>query len=445
MGSMTMAAAFELPDASSPKLHLTHPTLEEREATWKLNFKSWGGPLDETQYIERETYLTTVPLARDGGVTHWILVDSSLPPNQRPILGSCESLRKRAWVSSKLGECQEVYTHGIGSVFCNPAYRGKRYASRMMQELGKILQTWQTTQTRPCLFSVLWSDIGKKFYAGHGWHPFPSSHISILPADTASSKWAQSLTEDNVRELCLLDSKLLRQRMQGKDSEDSLRKSQANNNRGINVEATQLGTSLPHDSDFDTDWVDEDQNEGAITKSAEAANELDKHVTDLSVKYRYASNGDQVSSSEHEKVRVAIIPDFENMQWHHMREDFFCQKLFNKKPTCKGGIAGPKGKRVWAIWTRTYCNAVDKPDSDNTLYILRLVIEDEVEESVNLHIATDETVIKAQALRLNAVLKLAQAQALEWKLQHVELWNPSQHIQMLIHKIGLKKKTALLA
>ena len=52
-------------------------------------------------------------------------------------------------------------SHGIGSVFCNPEYRGRGYAQRMMAELGKKLDTWNQGQGTKTYFTVLYSDIGK--------------------------------------------------------------------------------------------------------------------------------------------------------------------------------------------------------------------------------------------------------------------------------------------
>lgn len=208
-----------LPDANAPTLHLSHPTEEEKQQTWKLNYRNWGGALDQEEYFHRERYLQTVPLARNGGVTHWVLVDKTLPPNNRAILASCETIRKRALVKHKgSGKVKEIITHGIGSVFCNPQYRGKGYASRMLTELAPTLRTWQTDPSikgrEECAFSVLWSDIGKRFYAGHGWHPFPSNHLEFDPvplteARLGTATGVKKLTSDDLAELCALDEQYL--------------------------------------------------------------------------------------------------------------------------------------------------------------------------------------------------------------------------------------------
>lgn len=98
----------------------------------------------------------------------------------RPILASCETLQKKGYVASS-GGLKAVVTHGIGSVFCRHEYRGRGYASRMIFELGKKLETWQQQEGSRASFSMLWSDIGRSFYARHGWKAMSSTHIS-LPA-----------------------------------------------------------------------------------------------------------------------------------------------------------------------------------------------------------------------------------------------------------------------
>lgn len=151
----------DLPPSDSAKLALLHPTPEEKKATWNLNGQVWRGNMDLPTYIRRETYLGNQALTRDGGITFWILVDTSLPPNERPILASCESLRKQAVIVQENGQVTDTTSHGICSVFCNPEYRGRRYARRMINELGNKLDNWQQKEGERASFTVLYSDIGK--------------------------------------------------------------------------------------------------------------------------------------------------------------------------------------------------------------------------------------------------------------------------------------------
>ncbi|PMD35768.1 hypothetical protein L207DRAFT_515531 [Hyaloscypha variabilis F] len=342
----TLTDSIMAPDSRSESLILTHPTAEEKLATWNLNSVNWGTALSVADYLEREQYLTTVPLARNGGITHWILVDRSLPPNERPILASCESLRKPVLVSHN-GVVTEAFTHGIGSVFSQPKFRGKGYASRMLRELGPLLKDWQVDPKTPgmhtCPFSILYSDIGKKYYAKFGWVPFPSTHIAFPP--TASSKpfTATPLAESDIEELCATDEQYIRRSLE---------------------------------------------------------------------------------NAQDAKIHVALMPNHDVMQWHHKRENFVSRKIFGKSPLIKGAIAGDVGSRVWAICTRAFYGPL-KPESGNTLHILRLVVEDEAD-------------VEANAAKLRGILEIAQAEAKEWQLGHVELWNPTKIVKQMVKETGLE-------
>ncbi|SPN99864.1 uncharacterized protein DNG_02716 [Cephalotrichum gorgonifer] len=383
------------PPATSPSLVLAHPTLAERKHTWTLTQPEWGTALTLEEYLHREEYLTTVPLAKHGGVTHWILTVASAPPDQRPILSSCETLRKRALYSTTAppggGGVAEGIAHGVGSVFTDPAYRGKGYASRMLTMVADELKAHQGTlmspsataassaaddkRLPPVAFSFLFSDIGKKFYASRGWVPHPSSHLSFttLPSrrsSTASSDAAAAapppvaaIGYHELAELCTRDESLLRDRM------------------------SRLPSSL---------------------EAHQAPSSFASTPPDASRPLTY----------------VALAPDLDTMLWHLMREDFITTRLFGTTPSVRGAVFGHPGRRVWAVWTRTY-QAAPPAISANTLYILRLVVEDES--------AGEEYL--AEGLR--AVIDLAREEAAEWGTAKVLLWNPDGEVEGLMRRSGL--------
>ncbi|KAL2070225.1 hypothetical protein VTL71DRAFT_13251 [Oculimacula yallundae] len=217
MGSNTPAnGSIDFPDSKSASLVLTNPTPEEKLETWNLNSVNWGTALPLPDYLEREHYLTTVPLAENGGVTHWVLVDRSLPPNARPILASCESLRKPILVS-KDGVITEGITHGIGSVFSQPKFRGMGYATRLLKDLAPVLKTWQIDPNTPghqsCPFSILYSDIGTKYYAKFGWATYPSTHFAFPPASSTPRPDIRPLTYTDIPSLCAKDEEYLRREL----------------------------------------------------------------------------------------------------------------------------------------------------------------------------------------------------------------------------------------
>jgi GNAT superfamily N-acetyltransferase len=171
----------ELPASSSSTISLLPATPLERFQCWHINSRSWRAPLSAAQYLSREAFLGRQLLTQDGNISYWILTDTCLSHGKdgaRPILASCETLRKDGYLASH-GHVEKVVTHGIGSVFCRPEYRGRGYASRMMTELAKRLETWQQPKGSEASFSMLWSDIGTSFYACHGWKAMPSAHISL--------------------------------------------------------------------------------------------------------------------------------------------------------------------------------------------------------------------------------------------------------------------------
>ncbi|KAK3646256.1 hypothetical protein LTR56_008607 [Elasticomyces elasticus] len=205
---------MELPNRDSPHLHLVVATQEELLAQQHHNSSEWRDALTLDAYLRREEYLIRQNLTKDGGLTPWMLVYEPPEGGPRQVVCGCESIKKKA-LHAKEGRVTDVVAHGVASVFCSPAYRGKGYAGRMISEVGKRLKTWQIGQSEHATFSVLYSDIGKTFYAAHGWKPFPSSHIALPPKSTEEQDRASvNLIQDHdVAERCSVDEKLMRQRL----------------------------------------------------------------------------------------------------------------------------------------------------------------------------------------------------------------------------------------
>ncbi|KAI1478358.1 hypothetical protein F4774DRAFT_165363 [Daldinia eschscholtzii] len=388
MGSASQDT-YVLPDATSPSLVLAHPTDAEKRRTWSLNHREWGGALTLEEYLKREPYLTTIPLTRDGGMTHWILTDSSWSADSssggdgstRPVLASCESIRKRVLVAAPDdAEVHDGVGHGIGSVFTYPEFRGRRYAARMLNELGPTLRKWQAHGGRDAVCSALWSDIGKTYYAKKGWAAFPSLHVEFpstsakqsgeeAEATSEKGKKITPITYDNLEPLCQRDEQLLKDK---------------------------------------------------LTRTAR----------------------------ETRRTSVAFAPDHDTLRWHLYRDDFISSILFKTTspqetnsnssvaPFIRGAIAGPEGRRVWAVWSRNYggngapADNIDK----NKLYILRLVIEPEASEETNESPAED---IREA---FTAVMQVALKEASRWHLGQVNLWNPSPTVKKLIDRSGLRHR-----
>ena len=371
----------DLPDSNSPDLHLSYPTPGEYVKIWTNTSASWRDSLNHEDYLQESLFLTTVPLARDGRMTTWILVDKNLPQDHRRILCSCESFLKRSLRSDADGDVEDVVVHGIASVFCPPEYRRRGYAARFMTEVAKTLCIWHSDQAKvvgsvlysdigktyyasiwhsdqaKVVGSVLYSDIGKTYYAKLGWQPNHTNwHVDFPPIKVPKSLLTQELVEDDLAELCKRDEAIIRASM------------------------------------------------------ARLADGVNKHIT--------------------------ILPDLDHMLWHIEKEKFATERLFGKIPRAKGAIAGPSGNQVWAIWTHRYYGHPNAKSPGNVLYILRLVVEGD--DSANKpppstrdkHLQT--TLPDKQTSSLIAVLQHAQAEAAEWRLDQVKLWEPSPWVQHVI-------------
>lgn len=324
----------------SAELKLINPTPKQLEHQNSLNSTAFRGALSLEAYLRREVYLARQGLA-DGGLKAWALVSSDAKSEEQEVFAGCETLRKRALVSRD-GQVEEVTAYGIASVFTPPKHRGNKYASIMVQKLAEMLPSFE----KGSLFSILYSDIGKDFYARQGWKVFPSSHVSLTP------EYAPNLL----------------------DTLDAIIKPL-------------------YDADLPA-LCEEDE----------------------SIIWSRLARADKSS------VVAAQAPDYATITWHHAREDFVAEELLKRKPTIRGAMARVGGRRLWAIFNRMWYNADPKQTNENTLHILRLVVEDE--EGVN-----DESSSRVSGdvvAGLSAILRVAQHEASEWNMETVELWNPSQ-------------------
>jgi hypothetical protein len=235
------------------------------------------------------------------------------------------------------------------------------YATQMLKLLGPALATHQK-DIAECPFSVLYSDIGKKYYANLGWKVFPSSHLS-LPAIAPSAPNGHN---------------------------------EANGTDNSNSTATPLTQE-----DF-PDLLKQDL-KLLTTQVKETA---------LSTK----------------KPALAIIPDLQTIEWHHLRQTFMISKLFPNRatPTINGAIShGPPGSRIWIIFSRVFYGPLADEKAGNKFYVLRLVVE-------------DERVSDENAEKLAAVLKVAQKEAGEWELKSVAVWNVSAVVKELLGRTGMQ-------
>jgi hypothetical protein len=213
-----------------------------------------------------------------------------------------------------------------------------------------------------CIGSILYSDIGKKYYSKLGWHPnITNSHVVVKPLGATSSLQASHISREDLTALCKADEAMVRK---------------------IMASPTQEATR-----------------------------------------------------------RMTILPDLDHMLWHIQKEEFASNFLFGRVPHAKGAIAGPPGSRVWVVWTHRYYGQPEAESSDNTLYILRLVFENH-QPRENIFCENDglshDFELKERVDNFQAVLAAARAEAAEWKLDQVMLWDPTKSVQELMRQAEIE-------
>ncbi|KAL7900239.1 hypothetical protein HDV63DRAFT_370674 [Trichoderma sp. SZMC 28014] len=339
----------DLPSSASPTIILTNPTPPERTRTWTYSQPEWGNSLTVPEYLNREEYLLTIPLARNGGITNWILTDSAAAVDpttgERPVLASCETLRKRALVRGKDGIVRDVWAYGIASVFTYSEFRSKGYASKMIELLRGYMTAKQQESGEPA-FSILFSDIGKEFYAKHGWMSLENTQIEYRvkknPVEFDASI-IKLLGDEDLASLAERDEELIRKEM-------------------------------------------------ALPNSAEAS-----------------------------KIRVAVLPDIDTLQWHFYRQAFICNTAYGRKPTVHGALytSPSTGSRVWGLFERNHYGGPNKPEK-NVLSFLRFVVEDSD--------IIDEELFEAVV----GIFRAAEKEAKDWECSKVEIWNPLDRVRKIV-------------
>jgi hypothetical protein len=123
-----------------------------------------------------------------------------------------------------------------------------------------------------------------------------------------------------------------------------------------------------------------------------------------------------------ESKHIAFEPSHAQAHWHFVREEFIAQTLFNRIPEIKGAITDDG--QSWIYWDRNF--------SEKKMNIQRIVHPEQA-----IHDA-DSLLGSAVAL-----LEAAMAQAVEWNLKKVVIWNPDDYIARAAEELGVKHPQVL--
>lgn len=144
-----------------------------RSLAWQLDGEAWPVPVIDDDYLNRESYLSEQSLTKDGRCIYWILAHGH---DATHIVASCESIKKTIFIAGKntgtTDGFMEASGYAITSVYTNPKYRRVGMAAYMLRKLQEHMDSESNC-------SVLYSDIGKIYYANLGWKAFSSDQATI--------------------------------------------------------------------------------------------------------------------------------------------------------------------------------------------------------------------------------------------------------------------------
>lgn len=161
-------------------LRIRHTTdVAELEARSALTATVWGNKLTPAQYLERERLLASTAFARRGLRT-WLLEEGGA------VLASCETYAMTSALDGVRGT-----THGIASVFVEPALRGRGYARDLLAGVLDLLRREGAHAAH------LFSEVGTKLYASLGFESRPFS-ARRWPADGGAAQSADVFASERV-------------------------------------------------------------------------------------------------------------------------------------------------------------------------------------------------------------------------------------------------------
>ncbi|KAL1900790.1 hypothetical protein Cpir12675_000804 [Ceratocystis pirilliformis] len=165
----------------------------QRHAAWSLNSTHWRGPLTSQAFIGREAHLSQTALASGDGGLYFVAVPKDsveskgghADENVEPVVYAiCTALRKRVLVRCQGCAVEEATAYGIGS--------------RELDIRGAVL-------------SILYSDIGRKFYADLGWAAMPA-RTAVMPISKPAAGEPEGVTwlsDEDLQRVTTQDTKQL--------------------------------------------------------------------------------------------------------------------------------------------------------------------------------------------------------------------------------------------
>ncbi|OJD17036.1 hypothetical protein AJ78_02831 [Emergomyces pasteurianus Ep9510] len=181
-------------------------TPEQQVKCFKIVGASFGWPLPEMDYIEREKFLTQRPLADGSGTgVRWWYLGVQARDDPGPVIAACKTLHRDLLIRTAVGGTREAQGYCIGAVATDERYRRLGLAEFLLRTVAKWMDGPGGADA-----SMLYSSIGK-YYTNKGWRMLPAvqsvlsaSHSLTFP-NRSDLPPTQPLLLDDIPALCARD------------------------------------------------------------------------------------------------------------------------------------------------------------------------------------------------------------------------------------------------
>ncbi|KLJ07760.1 hypothetical protein EMPG_16769 [Blastomyces silverae] len=201
-----LSTTIDGPEGSEVLVFNEATTTEQRFKCFKIVGASFGWPLPEADYIEREKFLVQRPLTRSNGAgVRWWCLQVQGGDGCGRVVATCKTLNRDLLIRTATGGTREGQGYCIGAVATDKRYRRLGLAEFLLGAVARWMDGPGGAEA-----SMLYSSIGK-YYINKGWKMFPAfqSVLSVsqplISLDRSGLPPTQPLMPDDIPALCARD------------------------------------------------------------------------------------------------------------------------------------------------------------------------------------------------------------------------------------------------
>ncbi|PGH05641.1 hypothetical protein GX51_02800 [Blastomyces parvus] len=204
--SEQLSTTIDGPEGSEVVVFNEATTDEQQVKCFKIVGASFGWPLPEADYIEREKFLVQRPLTRSNGAgVRWWCLQVQAGDGCGRVVATCKTLNRDLLIRTAAGNTRQGQGYCIGAVATDKRYRRLGLAEFLLRAVARWMDGPGGAEA-----SMLYSSVGK-YYTNKGWKMLPAfqSVLSVsqpvISLNRSGLPTTQPLMPDEIPALCARD------------------------------------------------------------------------------------------------------------------------------------------------------------------------------------------------------------------------------------------------